>query len=265
MDRDRPLIDSAARTARGVLERVYADRLRREVLAHPVPGHVAVIMDGNRRHARSRGLADAEGHLLGSSTLESLLDWCRRLGIHTLTVYALSTENLGRSPEEVDTLLSLFARKFDELVRDERVHRNRIRVRVVGRTDLLREDVRSAAARAEAATADYRDFEFRICVAYGGRQEIVDAVRSLAEDVRAGRLRPEAIDEGAIASRLAAGADEPDLVIRTGGEVRLSNFLLFQAAYSELFFTDVHFPAFREIDFLRIVRTYQQRTRRFGK
>jgi len=259
------IVETVARTVRGALERIYLERLRREVAACPVPRHVAVILDGNRRHARRLGLDTADGHLLGSETLERLLDWCREIGVKTLTVYALSTENLSRSSEEVCALMDLFARKLDEIVRDARVHRHRIRVRVVGRPDLLRADVAAAARRAEAATEGYGEFDFRICLAYGGRQEIVDAVRSLAVDVAAGRLAPDGIDEATLAGRLSAGADEPDLLIRTGGEVRLSNFLLFQAAYAELFFTDVHFPAFREIDFLRIVRTYQHRTRRFGK
>jgi tritrans,polycis-undecaprenyl-diphosphate synthase [geranylgeranyl-diphosphate specific] len=259
------MLDAVGRAARGVLERAYAERLRREVLAGEVPRHVAVILDGNRRHARRQGLAPTDGHLLGSETLERLLDWCRRLGVHTLTVYALSTENLRRDPAEVGTLMDLFAGKLAELARDERVHRHRIRVRVLGRPDLLRPDVAAAAVRVEAATAGYDAFEFRICLAYGGRQEIVDAVRSIADDVAAGRLAPGAVDEPLLGARLCAGADEPDLLIRTGGEVRLSNFLLFQAAYAELVFTDVHFPAFRELDFLRIVRTYQQRARRFGR
>jgi tritrans,polycis-undecaprenyl-diphosphate synthase [geranylgeranyl-diphosphate specific] len=260
-----PVVDGLARAARGALERVYLERLRREVGAQPVPRHVAVILDGNRRHARALGLDPTRGHLLGSETLERLLDWCRSIGVKTLTVYALSTENLGRTAEEVGALMDLFARKLDELVRDERVHRNRIRVRVLGRPELLRPDVVAAARRVEEATAAYAEFDFRICLAYGARQEIVDAVRSIAADVAQGRVAPDAIDEAMLAERLCAGADEPDLLIRTGGEVRLSNFLLFQAAYAELFFTDVHFPAFREIDFLRIVRTYQQRTRRFGR
>jgi tritrans,polycis-undecaprenyl-diphosphate synthase [geranylgeranyl-diphosphate specific] len=259
------MLEALARTARGALERLYLERLRQEIEAQPVPRHVAVILDGNRRHAQSLGLAAADGHLLGSETLERLLDWCRRIGVKTLTVYALSTENLGRTPEEVAALMDLFARKLGDLVRDERVHRHRIRVRVLGRPEFLRPDVAEAARRAEAATAEYDEFDFRICLAYGGRQEIVDAVRSIADDVAAGRLEPARIDEALLAGRLCAGADEPDLLIRTGGEVRLSNFLLFQAAYAELFFSDVHFPAFREIDFLRIVRTYQQRTRRFGR
>ncbi|MBN1774821.1 MAG: di-trans,poly-cis-decaprenylcistransferase [Deltaproteobacteria bacterium] len=259
------MIDAFGRAARGVLERAYAERLRREVLASEVPGHVAVILDGNRRHARLHGLAATDGHLLGSETLEQLLEWCRRLGVHTLTVYALSTENLRRDPDEVRALMDLFACKLTELAADERVHKNRIRVRVLGRLDQLRPDVAAAAARAEAATATYDAFEFRICLAYGGRQEIVDAVRSIADDVAAGHLDPATVDEGLLGARLCAGADEPDLLIRTGGEVRLSNFMLFQAAYSELVFTDVHFPAFRELDFLRLVRTYQQRVRRFGR
>lgn len=259
------VFDTVVRGVRAVLERAYAERLRGEVVAGPIPHHVAVIMDGNRRYARSLGLPPTEGHLMGSSTLENLLEWCRRIGVRMLTVYALSTENLQRAPAELAVLMDLFEKKLLETAADPRVHRNRIRVRVVGRTDLLPERVAAAARKAEEATRGYDRFEFRVCIAYGARQEIVDAVRGLAADAAAGAIAPSDIDEKAVASRLAAGDDEPDLVIRTGGEVRLSNFLLFQVAYSELVFSDVHFPAFREIDFLRIVRTYQQRTRRFGR
>lgn len=257
--------DALARGARAILERGYSERLRREVLSRPVPRHVAVIMDGNRRHARSLGLSPAEGHILGSDALENLLEWCRRIGVKVLTVYALSTENLGRDAAEVSLLMDLFERKLLDTAADERVHRNRIRVRVVGRTDALPDKVVEAARKVERATAGYDRFEFRICIAYGARQEIVDAVREIAADAAAGRIAPESIDEATLSARLAAGSDEPDLLIRTGGEVRLSNFLLYQLAYSELVFSDVHFPAFREIDFLRIVRTYQQRSRRFGR
>jgi len=258
-------LDVVSRGVRTLAERTYAERLRREVLAKPVPRHVAVIMDGNRRHAKGLGLAPTEGHLLGSQTLENLLEWCRRVGVRVLTVYALSTENLHRTHEEVEVLMRLFERKLDDTAKDPRVHDNRVRVRIVGRTDLLPAHVVDAIRRVEEATKDYDRFEFRVCIAYGARQEIVDAVRRIAEQVRDGTIEPDSIDEKTITDHLVAGGDEPDLLIRTGGEIRLSNFLLYQAAYSELVFTDVHFPAFREIDFLRIVRTFQQRTRRFGK
>ena len=146
------LLETVSRFARTALERVYVERLRREVRSRPVPRHVAVILDGNRRHARALGLAAGRGHVLGSETLERLLDWCRAVDVHTLTVYALSTENLGRTSEEVTALMDLFARKFEDLVRDERVHRNRIRIR-----NRCRKRVRRSAAATVAAAETAAD------------------------------------------------------------------------------------------------------------
>jgi len=204
--------------------------------------------------------------MFGSKKLEEILEWCRELGIKTLTVYAFSTENFKRSQEEVNALMDLFERKFKELVEDERIHRNRVRVNVLGRKELLPENVRKAAEEAEMATRKYSNFTLNIALAYGGRSEIVDAVRDIVQDVLAGRLKPEEIDEELIKYYLYyPNMPDPDIVIRTGGEVRISNFLLYQIAYSELFFVDVYFPEFRKIDFLRIIREFQRRQRRFGR
>ena len=162
--------------------------------------------------------------------------------------------------------MNLFEQKFKELVDDERVHRYRIRVNVLGRKELLPENVRKAAEEAERVTRKYSSYTLNLALAYGGRSEITDAVRDIVQDVLSGKLKPEDIDEELIKRYLYyPNMPDPDIVIRTGGEERISNFLLYQIAYSELFFVDVYFPEFRRIDFLRIIREYQRRQRRFGR
>ncbi|MBO8174661.1 MAG: di-trans,poly-cis-decaprenylcistransferase [Thermococcus sp.] len=231
-----------------------------------IPKHVAIIMDGNRRWARKLEKPPWYGHLFGSKKLEEILEWCRELSIKTLTVYAFSTENFKRSPEEVNALMNLFEQKFKELVHDERVHKYGIRVNVIGRKELLPENVRKAAEEAERATRKYSNYTLNIALAYGGRSEIVDAIKRIVDDIEDGKITKEDIDEELLKKYLyIPNMPDPDIVIRTGGEIRISNFLLYQIAYSELFFVDVYFPEFRKIDFLRIIREYQKRERRFGK
>ncbi len=231
-----------------------------------IPKHVAIIMDGNRRWARKYEKPPWYGHLFGSEKLEEILEWSRELGIKTLTVYAFSTENFKRSPEEVNALMNLFERKFRELVHDERVHKYGMRVSVIGRKELLPENVKKAAEEAERVTKKYNNYYLNLAIAYGGRSEIADAVKEIVDDILAGRIKREEITEDLIKRYLyIPNMPDPDIVIRTGGEVRISNFLLYQIAYSELFFVDVYFPEFRKIDFLRIIREYQRRERRFGR
>jgi len=231
-----------------------------------IPKHVAIIMDGNRRWARKLKKPTWYGHLFGSKKLEEILDWCRELGIKTLTVYAFSTENFKRSPKEVNVLMNLFEQKFKELVNDERVHKYGIRVNVIGRKELLPENVRKAAEEAERVTKRYGNYTLNIALAYGGRSEIVDAIKRIVDDVKEGKITKDDIDEKLLKRYLyVPNMPDPDIVIRTGGEIRISNFLLYQIAYSELFFVDVYFPEFRKIDFLRIIREYQKRERRFGR
>ena len=247
---------------------LYESYLFEKVKSQPekIPKHVAIIMDGNRRWARLLDKPPWYGHLFGSRKLEEILEWCRELGIRTLTVYAFSTENFKRSKEEVKMLMDLFEKKFKELLHDERVHKYGIRVNVLGRKELLPKNVREAAEEAEKVTRKYNNFTLNIAVAYGGRSEIVDAVKRIVEDVQARRLNKNEINEELLKRYLyLPNMSDPDIVIRTGGEVRISNFLLYQIAYSELFFVDVYFPEFRKIDFLRIIREYQKRHRRFGK
>jgi len=248
-----------------VVYRAYEKRLLAEVRSHPVPAHVGVIMDGNRRLAKALHVKPWEGHEMGSNTVEALVDWSRLAGVRTLTLYAFSTENFNRADEEVDKIMELFTTKLAALADDKRIHRDQVRVRILGRTETLPPEVRGAIEKVEKATRKYGAYHLNFCIAYGGRQEIIDAMRSLIDQVVAGDLDPDEIDEDMLGRHMYTGGDDPDLIIRTGGESRLSNFLLYQAAYSELFFTDVYFPAFRKVDFLRVIRGFQLRARRFGK
>jgi short-chain Z-isoprenyl diphosphate synthase len=249
---------------------LYARRLAREVARRPAPRHVGIILDGNRRHGRALGLTDSrEVYDLGAGKLDEVLDWCAELAIPTVTLWVLSTDNFRRPASEVSGILAAIAKKLDALARDPAIHRRRVRVRAIGCLEMLPRPVLQAIAAAEEATADYDGMELNIAVAYGGRQEISDAVRGLLTGMAAnGGSLAEAIavvSPETIAGHLyTAGLPDPDLIIRTSGEVRLSGFLLWQSAHSEFYFTDVHWPAFRRIDFLRAIRAYQQRQRRFG-
>jgi tritrans,polycis-undecaprenyl-diphosphate synthase [geranylgeranyl-diphosphate specific] len=243
-------------------ERHLLDLIRKE----PVPHHLGLIMDGNRRFARDHGLVIEEGHLKGKDKLEELLNWCLETDIRILTVYALSTENLRRSDEEVAQLMDLFAKSFRDIAHDARVHKHHIHVAAIGNRSVLRADVVEAIDLAENATKDYSDYFYNIAIAYGGREEIVQAIRRLARQVAAGTLRPEEIDDRKVSENLyTANLPDPDLVLRTSGEERISNFLLWQVAYSELYFADVMWPGLTKTDFLRAIRAFQLRRRNFGK
>jgi undecaprenyl diphosphate synthase len=228
------------------------------------PRHVAIIMDGNRRWATANGLPQIEGHRRGMLTLRRIVVAAAKLGIEVLTVYAFSEENWGRSSAEVGTLMDLgvtFARReADAFAREG------IRVRVIGRRDRLPIALREALTMIETRTAGGSTMTLNLAVDYGARTELAAAVRTLANDVMAGRLAPDDIDEDAIAGRLStAGMPDPDLLIRTGGDLRLSNFLLYQCAYTELWSTTVPWPQFDARAFSGALASYAQRQRRFGK
>ncbi|MBM4248096.1 MAG: di-trans,poly-cis-decaprenylcistransferase [Euryarchaeota archaeon] len=244
----------------------YERALLARVLAEPVPRHLAIIMDGNRRFAAEMGMNSLSGHEIGRDKLEEILNWCLETGIKVLTVYAFSTENLKRSPEEVAALMRLFAENFRRAGDDERTHRHRIRVRAIGQMSLLPPDVQDSIRYAEEKTEGYDSYFFNVAVAYGGREEILMAIREIAREARDGKVRPEDIDEGLVSAHLyTSDLPDPDLILRTSGEERISNFLLWQLAYSELYFADVFWPGLRKVDFLRAIRSYQKRKRRFGK
>ncbi len=248
------------------LGRAVEQRMLREILADEArPQHLAIIMDGNRRFAFRRRIEAGLGHRIGKAKLEEVLDWVLELGIPWFTVYALSTENLKRPAEELDTLFDLYVEGLMDIAEDERIHANNVRVQIIGRRELLPQRVLDAIDHAEAQTSDYDNFVFSVCLAYGSREEILVAIRSIAEDHAAGQLDLDAIDERAVSARLyTAEMPDPDLVIRTSGEERISNFLLWQMAYSELYFTDVFWPSFSKKDLLKAIRAYQLRSRRYG-
>lgn len=244
----------------------YEKRLFNQVMQGIIPRHIAIIMDGNRRFARQLGLAPPDGHRRGRDTMEQVLEWCLELGVKILTVYAFSTENLSRSKEEVEDLMTLFEENFRRAGDDERVHKHGIRIRAIGQRELLPKGVQEAIEYAESRTADYDSYYYNLAVAYGGREEILRAIKEVASKVKDGDLAVEDITAEMFARHLYTGdLPDPDLVLRTSGEERISNFLLWQLAYSELYFLDVYWPGFRKIDFLRAIRSYQMRKRRYGK
>jgi len=194
------------------------------------------------------------------------LRWCWRLEIKVITLFGFSTENFSRSQEEVDYLMDLITGKLKQFQTDPAIKSERVRVKVIGRRTDLSDEMNREIDIVEAMTADHDRFLLNIALSYGGRAEIIDAVREVASEVQAGSLDVDDIDEAKFAEYLyTQGVPDPDLIIRTSGEERLSGFLLWQSAYSELYFTDVFWPAFRMIDFWRALRIYQQRERRFGR
>ncbi len=228
-----------------------------------VPVHVAVIMDGNGRWAQSRGLPRSKGHEAGAESVRVLLRSARKFGVRFITLYAFSVENWKRPKAEVSGLMSLL-RTF--LANNEKeLHESRTRLRVLGRRSDLPVLVNRALRRVERATESYAERTLAIALSYGGRTEIAHAARRLAEQVRDGALAPEDIDEAAVARNLyLPDLPDPDLIIRTSGEMRLSNFLLWQCAYSELYVTPVLWPDFREAEFRAALDDYARRERRFG-
>lgn len=231
-----------------------------------LPEHIGIILDGNRRFAEGESLSRGEAHALGARKLEEVLEWTQDLGIRHMTVYAFSKENLQRSPEEVQALMDLFKTKFKEVVDNERIHENEVRVRAIGNLGSLPEDVRDTIREAEEATKDYDSFSLNIAVGYGGRAELADAVQDICREVEEGELTPTDVDEDLIGENLyTADLPDPDLIIRTSGEERLSGFLLWQSAYSELYFCEANWPEFDRINFLRAIYNFQGRERRFGE
>ena len=247
-------------------DRVRANRLKDRILLSELPKHVSIIMDGNRRFAWSKSSPVGLGHSEGKEKLKEVMDWVLDLGIPYFTVYALSTENITeREDDELDVLYDLYVSGLHEISEDSRIHDRGVRVQVVGRLGMLPKRVRDAISHAEEVTSQYSDFTFTVCLAYGGREEIIDAVKSVAVDHASGNLDIDSIDSSQINNRMyASELPDPDLVIRTSGEERISNFLLWQIAYSELHFSDVFWPSFSKSDLYEAIESYQQRRRRYG-
>lgn len=244
----------------------YERKLLAEVKRGRMPDHIGLILDGNRRWAIEAGLTTEKGHEYGFEKLKEVLNWCWELGIHVVTIYALSTENLRRDKKEVENLLRLAKKGFSEILNAPEIHRYKVRVKAIGRLDLLDDDLRQLIMQVERTTERYNENKIYVAIAYGGRMEIVDATKRIIRSVLSGDLKMEDIDENTFARFLYTNGDkDPDLIIRTSGEERLSGFLLWQSAYSEFYFLDVYWPALRKIDLLRAIRTYQRRNRRFGR
>jgi short-chain Z-isoprenyl diphosphate synthase len=250
---------------------LYERRLGAQLDRGPVPAHIGIILDGNRRHGRQRGVTDPQAiYDLGAHKLDAVLDWCGEYAVLAVTLWVLSTENFGRPADQVSGILAAVESKVRALATDPQIHSRRVRVRAIGRLELLPPSTIAAIRAAETATAAYDGMTLTIAVAYGGHEEIVDAVRALLrKEHYRGRDLEAAIEQvtpAAIGENLyLAALPNPDLIIRTSGELRLSGFLLWQSAYSEFHFTDVNWPDFRKIDFMRALRAYQQRQRRFGE
>ncbi len=247
--------------------KLYEKWLWQQVKNGVKPEHVAIILDGNRRWANENEVNPWLGHKHGADTVEQLLDWCHILDVKYVTLYTFSTENFTRNSQEVEKIMQIAEERFRKLLRDERIHRDKVHVKVIGRTNLLPTSLQVAIADVEKATADYDRYFWNFAFAYGGRAEIVDAAKTIATKVKVGELDIADVTENTFEKYLYTAhmdKQDPDMIIRTSGEERLSGFLLWQAAYSELLFLDVYWPDFRRIDLLRAIRTFQLRKRRFG-
>ena len=248
--------------------KVYEKWLWYQVNEGTKPEHVAIILDGNRRWAVHKALISWIGHRHGADNLDDLMDWCLELDVKIITLYAFSTENFNRPPKEVEEIMNLIEEKLCSILNNERIHENRIRVKAIGRIDLLPSSIQEVIHQVEETTKMYNERFLNIALAYGGRAEIVDATKKIAKKVKNGELKPAQINEKLFEKYLYTAhmpRQDADLIIRTSGEERLSGFLSWQSAYSELCFVDINWPDFRRIDLLRAVRTYQRRKRRFGK
>ena len=229
--------------------------------------HIAIILDGNRRWATEKELNPWLGHKKGAETVERLLDWCEKLNVKFVTLYTFSTENFRRSPEEIQEIMRIAEVEFRKLLLDERIHRNKVHVKVIGHVNLLPPSLRQLIGDVEKATENYDNQFLNFAFAYGGRAEILDAAKIIAQKVKDGELTLDDVNESTFEKYLYTShmpKQEPDLIVRTSGEERMSGFLLWQAAYSELCFLDVYWPDFRLIDLLRAIRTFQKRKRRYG-
>ena len=209
-----------------------------------------------------------EGHWKGADSVENLLDWCEEFDIKIITLYALSAENLDRDDEELEYLYKLICMRLEKLFNDPRIHRNKMRVKAIGRIELLPESIKEILKRLDDATKNYDKHFLNIALAYGGQYELVDAVKKIGEKIKDGSLNVNEINKKEIESNLYTShlpQSSPDMILRTSGEKRLSGFLMWQSAYSELVFMDIFWPEFRKIDLMRAIRTFQERKRRLGK
>lgn len=226
-----------------------------------LPRHIAIIMDGNGRWAKKRGMPRTAGHAAGAETFRRVATYCKNIGIEYLTVYAFSTENWKRPKEEVDAIMGLLEKYLVEAI--GQMERDRVKMKFFGDTTVLSPELQALIARTAEISTHFEGCQVNVCVNYGGRDEMMTAVRRYAEEVRGGRAND--LDEAGFGAYLySAGIPDPDLLIRPGGEYRLSNFLLWQSAYTELYFTDTLWPDFSEKDIDKAIAEFQRRDRRYG-
>ena len=247
---------------------LYERKLESQIKKEPLPNHIAIILDGNRRWAKYHIWATRTGHNSGADKAEELLNWIHDLRIKITTLFVLSTENLTRDETEIDNIYSLLERKLEKLYSDSRIHERHMKVKGIGNIEVLPSSLRDILSKLEKTTEEYDSMFLNIAIAYGGQQELVDAIKKISGMVKLGSNDVSDIDERLIESCLYTShlpQSEPDLILRTSGEKRLSGFLIWQSAYSELVFMDVFWPEFRKIDLMRAIRTYQSRLRRYGK
>ena len=250
------------------LYKIYGKRLENEIRDGDIPNHVALILDGNRRWAKRHLTMPKDGHWKGADAVENLLDWCEEFDIKIITLYALSAENLDRNDEELEYLYELIRLRLEKLYNDPRIHKNQMRVKGIGRIEMLPDSIKEVLQRLDDATKDYNNHFLNIALAYGGQYELVDAVKKIGEKIKKGSLDVNEISKKEIESNLYTShlpQSSPDMILRTSGEKRLSGFLMWQSAYSELVFMDIFWPEFRKIDLMRAIRTFQERKRRLGK
>ncbi len=228
-----------------------------------IPNHIAIILDGNGRWAKSKGMPRSYGHVKGCANLESICDDIKDIGVKYLTVYAFSTENWKRSREEVEGLMKLFRSYLKKCKKS--AAKNRMRVKVIGDISAFDEDIQESVRELEEFSKDYDELFFQIALNYGSRDEIVRGVRRLTQDAVDGKIKPEEITEDTFGNYLdTAGIPDPDFMIRTSGEQRLSNYLLWQLAYTEFYFTDVAWPDFHKPELMKAIEKYNERDRRYG-
>jgi tritrans,polycis-undecaprenyl-diphosphate synthase [geranylgeranyl-diphosphate specific] len=229
-----------------------------------VPKHVGVILDGNRRFAKKLMLKPWKGHEWGAKKVEKLMDWAGEIGIKELTLYSFSMQNMNRPKEEFEYLMKVFRSEFTRLGNDPRLEKEDIKINFIGRIHLFPKDVYEKMRELMDRTKNHKSFIINFAMAYGGREEVVDAVMKLSQDVKSGKLSAEEINEEIFQDYLYT-PDEPDLIIRTGGDHRTSNFLIWQSNYSEWFFLEKCWPEFEKEDLVEVVDQYVNRERRFGK
>jgi tritrans,polycis-undecaprenyl-diphosphate synthase [geranylgeranyl-diphosphate specific] len=229
-----------------------------------VPKHIGIIMDGNRRFSKKLMLKPWNGHEWGAKKVEKLFNWCQEFDIKELTLYTFSIQNFNRPKKEFDYLMKIFKENFDKLIDDERLDSNGIRINIIGRIKMFPKDVQERLNKIMEKTKNNNNYIINFAMAYGGREEIIDATKKIAEQIKNKTLNVEDIDEKIFSSNLYC-ADQPDLIIRTGGDRRTSNFLSFQSAYSEWLFIDKMWPEFEKKDFEDAIKDFSERQRRFGK